>query len=134
LKLAAVLQYTVYGVPSVFYGDEVGMEGHHDPFCRRPYPWGRDDGELLAHYRLLGALRREQAVLADGIFSLLFAKERRIAYTRGEGKERLTVIVNASEQPFAYPAVPASMDLLTSTPYSGTVSAYGAVILKATEE
>ena len=51
LKMAATIQYTVYGVPSLFYGDEAGLEGYHDPFCRRPYPWGRENGELLEFYQ-----------------------------------------------------------------------------------
>ena len=34
LKMAAVLQYTLPGVPYLYYGDENGMEGHIDPFCR----------------------------------------------------------------------------------------------------
>ena len=41
LRCAFAILFTVYGVPSVFYGDEAGVEGYHDPFCRRPYPWGR---------------------------------------------------------------------------------------------
>lgn len=61
LKLASLLQYTVFGIPSLYYGDEIGLEGYHDPFCRMPFPWGELDdpirADLLAHYRALGALR-----------------------------------------------------------------------------
>lgn len=133
LKLAAVLQYTVYGIPSVFYGDEVGLEGHHDPFCRRPYPWGHEDEDLLAFYRKLGALRKEQRVLADGDFALLCAADKQIVYTRGNGADRLSVIVNASDTPFDFPMDGMYTDLLSHTPYAGTVAAFGAVILKESE-
>ena len=133
LKLAAVLQYTVYGIPSVFYGDEVGLEGHHDPFCRRPYPWGREDGDLLAHYRKLGALRQTQCVLADGAFALLHAADRQIVYTRGDGADCLTVIVNSSDAPYPFALEGEYVDLLSDTPYTGLVSPYCAVILKARE-
>jgi glycosidase len=48
LKLASIIQYTLPGVPSLYYGDEAGMEGYKDPFNRFCYPWGRENEELLA--------------------------------------------------------------------------------------
>ena len=133
LKLAAALQYTVYGIPSIFYGDEIGLEGHHDPFCRRPYPWGREDGELLAFYRTLGALRRTQCALVGGEFEILFATDGQIAFARGSDADRLTVIANVSDKPFDYPTKGIATDLLTNTPYEGIVPAVGVVILKESE-
>ncbi len=133
LKLAAVLQYTVYGIPSIFYGDEIGLEGHHDPFCRRPYPWGREDEDLLAFYRKLGKIRNAQRVLVDGDFSLMYAADRQIAYTRGNDADRLLVVVNASNEPFAYAAEGKYTDLLSNTPYEGAVAPLGAVVLKESE-
>ena len=58
LKAAAILQYTLPGVPCVYYGDEAGVEGFEDPLNRGTYPWGREDDDLLGHYRALGELRR----------------------------------------------------------------------------
>lgn len=58
LKIASLLQYFLPGVPSVYYGDEVGMEGFEDPINRRPFPWDNIDYDLLAHYRFLGTLRK----------------------------------------------------------------------------
>ena len=63
LRMASFLQFTLPGAPTVYYGDEVGMEGYADPFNRRTYPWGREDEELLAHYRRLGQLRRDNPAL-----------------------------------------------------------------------
>ena len=133
LKVAAVLQYTVYGIPSIFYGDEIGLEGHHDPFCRRPYPWGREDGELLAFYRSLGQIRCEQSALTDGEFALTLASDRQIAFVRGDGEERLIVVANVSDSPYAYAVEGMYIDLLTNTPYEGIVPAMRAVILKERE-
>ena len=62
LSVAAALQYTVFGIPSVFYGDEAGLEGYHDPFCRRPFPWGRENPELLSLYRKSGVLSAKQKI------------------------------------------------------------------------
>ena len=59
LKLATLLQFSLPGVPCIYYGDEAGMEGYKDPFNRRTYPWGREDAELLDWYRTLGACRRQ---------------------------------------------------------------------------
>ena len=43
LLMATFLQYMLPGSPSLYYADEAGMEGHKDPFNRRPYPWCRED-------------------------------------------------------------------------------------------
>ncbi len=59
LLAAASLQFFLPGVPSVYYGDEVGMQGFEDPFNRRTFPWDNMDTEILAHYRRLGALRNK---------------------------------------------------------------------------
>lgn len=66
LKFAAFLQYTLPGVPCVFYGDEAGVQGFEDPLNRGTYPWGREDNELLEHYRMLGRLRTQYADLLVG--------------------------------------------------------------------
>ncbi len=59
LLAAAALQYFLPGVPSLYYGDEVGLQGFEDPFNRRPFPWNDIDDEILTHYRKLGAIRKK---------------------------------------------------------------------------
>ncbi len=59
LKKAAMLQFTLPGIPCIFYGDEIAMEGYGDPYCRGTYPWGGGDRELLDYYKQLGAIRKE---------------------------------------------------------------------------
>lgn len=99
LKIASVLQFTVYGVPSVYYGDEVGMEGYHDPFCRMPFPWGREDTALLKHYQALGRLRLSHAALKDGMFRFLERHEHAFLFERKDEKsgDRLFVAANMGE-------------------------------------
>ena len=63
-KLCAVLQFSLPGVPSIYYGDEQGMEGVGDPFNRLPFREG--DGELFAHYAKLCALRASAPALSTG--------------------------------------------------------------------
>ena len=60
LTLAAMLLYTFPGSPTLYYGDEAGMEGFEDPMNRQGFPWGREDQRLLTLYRTLGRLRKER--------------------------------------------------------------------------
>ncbi len=129
LKLAATVQYTVYGVPSVFYGDEAGIEGYGDPFCRRTFPWGKENEELLEHYRRLGAIREKEGLFADGDFTIDYADGALIAFSRRDGDRHITVIANASEKIARYPYAEKATDMLTGREYDGTVEPLSAVIL-----
>ena len=97
LQTAFTVLFTVFGVPSVFYGDEAGLEGHRDPFCRRPYPWNREDASLVEHVRLLGQLRRENACFRDGDFRILSHSEHTVAYERRSADSAVIVAVNAGQ-------------------------------------
>lgn len=94
LKLVSTIQYTVYGIPSLYYGDEAGIEGYHDPFCRLPYPWGSEDSELVEHYKCLGKIRTEHESLNAGDFRILDHDESFISYERKKGNDRLIVAAN----------------------------------------
>ena len=130
LKIAAAVQYTVYGVPSVFYGDEAGLEGYHDPFCRKPFPWGKENTELLGFYKKLGAIRAENAVFADGDFTLEYAEGGFIAYSREKNGEKISIVVNVSDTPCKYDTCGGAVDLLTDTKFNGEVAAESVVILR----
>lgn len=67
LAYAAVL-FTFPGVPMIYYGDETCLEGTKDPDNRRPYPWGREDGEMVKAFSALARLRRTLSVLRRGVF------------------------------------------------------------------
>lgn len=66
LKIFSLLQLTFPGAPCIYYGDEAGMEGYGDPYCRGPYPWGDEDRELLDWYRTLIRLRNTYPALRRG--------------------------------------------------------------------
>ena len=97
LKMASVLQYTVYGIPSVFYGDEAGMEGYHDPFCRRPFPWGNENEELLEHYKKLGMIRNIEKAFDRGDFRILEHGKETLIYERSKDDSRVVVVANGGE-------------------------------------
>ena len=71
LKMAALLQYTLVGIPSLYYGDEAGLTGYGDPFCRTTYPWGNEDSNLLSFYKVLGAARRNCTAFKEGSLEFL---------------------------------------------------------------
>ena len=98
LMLASVLQYTVYGTPSLYYGDEAGVEGGRDPFCRMPFPWGREDAELIKHYKMLGELRKNESVYASGEFEILDFGDGYFAFARSDDKDRIVTLLNAGQE------------------------------------
>ncbi len=104
LLMASFLQYTLPGSPSLYYGDEAGMEGHKDPFNRRTYPWGHEDMELLAHYKRLGQLRRQFEALRQGSIQFYQASDSRISFTRSIDGQKLSVYCNRSDIPWDVPA------------------------------
>ena len=80
-KAAYLIAGTVSGVPSVYYGDEVGVEGYSDPFNRTPFPWHDMDEDLLSHYRKVAALRSHD-VYRDGEMRLLRLESDFLAFSR----------------------------------------------------
>lgn len=94
LYLASVLQFTLPGIPSIFYGDEAGIQGFDDPINRRPYPWGSEDKEILAHYKKLGRIRRENRAVFSGGFNMR-DENGLVAYERAGGDDEILIAVNA---------------------------------------
>ncbi len=135
LRAAATLQYTLPGVPCVYYADEAGTEGGEDPFNRGCFPWGREDAALLGFYRALGKVRRENACFADGEFVPVSATLGCVAYARVRDGSRALTIVNRNEHPIDYYLPSEWQDLRTTLgaarPDAGTVrlDACGAALL-----
>lgn len=82
LKLASALQFFLPGIPSIYYGDEVGMEGYRDPFNRGCYPWGDEDQEILAWYKFIGGVRSSCPALKEGEFEPVYANDAALAFIR----------------------------------------------------
>ena len=125
VKIAAALQYTVFGIPSLYYGDELGLEGARDPFCRMPMPWHEADvpyrAELLAYYQKLGQLRATHPALDGGSFRVLYHDESVIAFARKKQGRELIVAASRSEQATVLPICGAFTDLLCGTRGQGPV-------------
>jgi len=84
LMLATLAQMTLPGAPCIYYGDEIGMAGRHDPDNRRAFV--RDetqwDAELLGFVRAAVALRRSEPVLRHGEARMLAAEGSAVAFAR----------------------------------------------------
>ena len=131
LKVASAIQYTVYGVPSLYYGDEAGVEGYRDPFCRMPFPWGREEKALLEHYSALGRIREEHNKLfATGEFKILSAERGAIAYARYDGDDTVLVLANATRIKAEFPIDGEWYDLISGNEYNSVILPVSCVILK----
>ncbi len=97
LKLAVLVMYAFPGSPTVYYGDEAGMQGFEDPFNRATYPWGREDRELIAYFRRLGALRGARESLQSGDIAYLRAEGAVLAFRRTAGDEVSVAVCNAGD-------------------------------------
>ena len=104
LLMASFLQFMLPGAPSIYYGDEAGMEGHKDPFNRRTYPWGRENPELLAHFRQLGRLRKDHQSLRLGDIDFFCNADGRIGFSRSYDGKKCRVYCNRSGENWEIPA------------------------------
>ena len=103
LKNAYVILAFMPGIPCIYYGDEAGMEGFHDPFNRMPYIWGKEDLDLVAHYQRIGKIRKEHKVTRDGYYKALEGTPKGVfCFLRYNRDEKIAVAVNCGEEPFLY--------------------------------
>ncbi len=101
LKCAMVLQFFLPGVPSIYYGDEVGLQGCKDPFNRRCYPWGSEDQDLLAFTQELSRVRKSTKVFRDGKLKFLLMDGDVIVFARYRttSKKAMVIGLNRSNVP-----------------------------------
>ncbi len=97
VRLAAMILFAFPGSPTVYYGDECGMEGWEDPFNRGTYPWGHQENELQRHFAALGHIRRERVSLQRGDLHWLYTTGPILAFARKKHAEYTALVVNAGE-------------------------------------
>jgi len=121
LKLATIMQYTVMGIPTIFYGDEAGIEGTKDPYCRATYPWGKEDEELVEWYKKLGVLRSNK-IFDGGSLKIIYAENSVVVYEREKGANKAIVVVNKSDEDFDFVLNKTMCDFLEDNYVSGKVT------------
>ncbi|WP_433748850.1 alpha-glycosidase [Falsibacillus pallidus] len=107
MKQVYTFMLTFEGTPCIYYGDEIGMTGAHDPGCRKCMEWDieKQDRNLFSHIQKLIKIRSAYPLLAnEGTLSFLPADyhEQCIAYTRSNGSETVLVIMNVSDDEAAF--------------------------------
>ncbi|MDN6229025.1 MAG: maltodextrin glucosidase, partial [Enterobacterales bacterium] len=93
MRMALVWLFTWIGVPCLYYGDEIGLDGGNDPFCRKTFPWdeSRWDGDLLALTQQMAALRHQSAALRRGGCMVVHARADTLVFVRQYEDETLLV-------------------------------------------
>lgn len=103
LKLGAALLFAFPGSPTIYYGDEAGMEGFEDPFNRRTFPWGREDSELLGWFSRLGHLRKQHNALRRGDIVYRAGTGHILAFTRSYEGETVLAAFNTGDESATLP-------------------------------
>lgn len=99
LKISYLLLYFLPGIPSIFYGDEVGLSGQKDPFCRKCYPWDRRDKKLLKYFKELGEFRKKDKEffkLAD--FEVSWVDDERCVLERKLANRKMRLVLNRTDR------------------------------------
>ena len=96
LPLAVVWLFCWPGVPCIYYGDEVGVDGNNDPFCRKPFPWdpALQDENLLALYKRMTTLRKGHQALRYGGCQVIYAEDNVVVFVRVYKQQRVLVAIN----------------------------------------
>ena len=109
MKLAATFLMGYPGMPTVYYGDEAGQYGSSDPDCRRTYPWGHEDQDLIAHYQKVISVRNShKALFAHGDVNTLKAEGDIYAFARtavdGSGQAAVVALNRGAAKAVELPA------------------------------
>lgn len=103
LKTAALLQYTLPGIPCIYYGDENGAEGYIDPFCRKCFDWEHPNMELISYYEKLGELRKEyRELFSAGVFQEIYVRNGCFIFKRIYSEKEQTAYILANNSSEAY--------------------------------
>ena len=99
LPLAVVWLFSWPGVPCIYYGDEVGLDGDNDPFCRKTFPWQEEkqDATLLALYQRMAKLRHSIPALRYGGCQVIYAEDNVVVFLRVYQQQRVLVAINRGE-------------------------------------
>ena len=119
---------------SIFYGDEVGLQGMGNLANRRTYPWGKEDQELLSVFRKLGQIRKQEKFLEQADLDIVDVNDRFFQYRRIGKKEEALVTVSRLEEEISLPTVSSYEDVPPFYSLGDSsdkkLCSYGAVVLK----
>jgi neopullulanase len=102
MRLALLFQLTYPGTPCIYYGDEIGLKGKHDPHNRQGMPWHKPESwnrDLFEYTRCLIGLRRQHAALRRGNYQELHARDGLYAFARELPNEYFLIALNVNQHP-----------------------------------
>lgn len=120
LKIAVTLQYTLYGVPSLYYGDEIGMQGYFDPANRQTFKWNKIDCELRKFFVKLGKIRNSYSAFTDGEIKIVCDKDGVFAFRRFDGQSDLLIVTNTGNSEMIFEFDGELFDLIGEKAYDGS--------------
>jgi neopullulanase len=100
LRLATLFMFTYPGAPSIYYGDEIGLDGRHDPDCRKTFPWDEDrwNQDLRDFFKRCIELRKAHPALRRGCYTVLWSKNDVYAFAQQLDGDTVIVALNLSRE------------------------------------
>lgn len=92
-RQAVIMQMTLQGAPTIYYGDEVGVCGWTDPDNRRSFPWGKEDWNILEFHKYAIGLHKRHKSLRYGSLIPILGERNLIAYIRAVKDEQMLVVI-----------------------------------------
>lgn len=121
------------GILSIFYGDEVGVEGLGNLANRKPFPWNKEDKELLKYFREIGQIRKQESFLEQAELKVLDINKDYFMFERVKDDKKALITVNRTniEQVFKYPNEYSNTDKVYVLKNSslGVLAPYGGIAL-----
>ncbi|MBU3093207.1 alpha-glycosidase [Clostridium sp. CF011] len=102
MKLAIAFQFCYQGVPYIYYGDEIGLNGGEDPQCRKCMIWDveKQNIELFNHYKTMISLRKNNSALIYGGYKKLYCKDNVLVFERSYEGDSLLIAINNSDEEY----------------------------------
>lgn len=122
LKAAVLLQYTVYGVPSIYYGDEAGMQGYSDPLNRKFFEWGNINEVIRNFFVKIGEIRNTYSCFARGELNVLYYDKECVVYSRTDEQSEILVALNCGQNQRIIKFDGELCELISGKKYSGIVT------------
>ena len=135
VKKAFAISYFLPGIPCVYYGDEIGMEGYHDPFCRRPFKWSAvSNSKLLKYMKNLGKIRINEKVLHDGKLDFIYEDQNSFVIKRTKEKETVFLLFNGKKSKISVCFDKTVINLLNNKKVQKIHCEYGVKLIKASSD